>query len=342
MTEHHHGKKHRNYILVKDLGDKVESFNKYGIKAPCADDSIFTEFEEGLKARIEDIAGCAVVDIRMKDMSENILSAAFARHKSLKNAIVVSSCAEIARSDSGWIEEGHIVNLNRLTDGAGNHLGIGSRPGFEPIIDQIQKIRASAIGSSFNHPLILVEDGLFSGETLRFLVRELRAAGLRINAIVLGFAFPSGLNALRVDYDGDIIVIHEFEGLVDWVPDHDFVPFTPNSGKVLGVSINGSLYPHYSEEGASYAFPYMTTFAPIHMWASIPTEASAKLSLYCAQWALRLFQQIEDMNEKPLMIGNLFPIKPRISIPISVGQKRFPLPTARVTEFLSDVCQELA
>ncbi|MEI6650733.1 MAG: phosphoribosyltransferase [Candidatus Moraniibacteriota bacterium] len=334
-------KKGKNYILTHDIGDKISSFNKYGIHAPVASDPIFSDFQEELKVRLERVTGYSVLPVSMRKMTEDVIDAAFERKRVQKNAVVISSCPEIAKSESGWIEEGHVINVNRLIDGVGNFIGIGSRPGYPPIESQMERIRSAAISSSFTHPLILVEDGIFSGSTLLFLLQSVRDAGLKIDAIVVGFAFSRGLAAVKRQFDGDIIVINEIPDLVDWMPDHDFVPFSPSCGRVIGVSINGSSHPFYSEEGCSYSAPYLLPFAPIEKWASIPFGKSSDFSLFCATWSLHLFQKIEDMNKKKMLIGDLIVIKPQISIPLSVGQRRLPSLSTRIIDFLSDLCHEL-
>ncbi len=334
-------KKHkRTYILTFDVREKVGVFNRFGIKTPSPNDKIFDDLESEILKYVElSFPEANVVAINTRELAEKIVSKTFKRQALLKNADIISTCSEISRMDESMDENGFVLNINRLVNEAGDVIGIGPRPGTPSISDQIINIKNKTFGSA-RKPLILMEDGIFSGRTLINILEKFNENNLDVEAIVVGFSFPNAIDKVKSQFDGELIVVEEFDNLIDWMPDHDFVPFIPNCGRVLGLKMGEELYPFYSKEGATYSMPYIMPFAPLNKWASISEKHQVELSRFCASWTLELFRAIDSMNENKILIGDLLDIKPKISIPINIGFRRFPRLDSYVTDYLSDLCHE--
>ncbi len=324
------------YILVCDLGSKIKSFRQLGIKTPEQNDPFFIEFQDELAKMISEAHPYAnLLVMNMEELAMQILAKAHDLRKVLvKDAVVVSSCLDIAAPRRGFVLE-----VNRLIDFEGNLLGIGSRPGCPTIDEQIMGIKTLIS----DRPVIVVEDGSFSGRTLSHVLKKFKEAKVKVSAVVLGFMFPNSLASLRRHFSEELIVISEINHVIDWMPDHDFFPFAPNCGRVIGVSVHGENYPFFNYDGASYSVPYILPFSPMGDWASIPKEYENKISLFCLQKALELFTLLEKMNNgKDIRIGDLIGVRPLVSVPISIRQRFFPGIDTRVRSFLHDTCHELA
>lgn len=344
MKKENGRKRHKGtYILTFDLGEKVQSLRGAGLKTPDANDLFFVEFRQELARMIQNsLPDVKIKLVDMAEMANSIKSKAFERRKLLKNAVIVSSCLEIAQPIYGSMDGGFVLQVNRLVDNGGKILGIGPRPGHRDIKRQIEIIRSMAIDSTMNRPLIVIEDGAFSGKTLSYILGKFKEANLIVDAVVIGFAFPEAYENIKKDFSGEVIIVNKFDKLIDWIPDHDFMPFVPNCGRILGVSMSGINYPFYTHEGTTFSFPYLIPFAPMSEWTTIPQDHTGKIALFCMQQAMSLFERVEKMNKTELRIGNLVGIRPKISVPISIGQKRFPELDSKVRDFLSDTCHELA
>lgn len=324
------------YVLVFDLGSKIKALRQLGLKTPEHNDPFFLEIQTDLTKMISQaLPDAEILAYEMEDLSYQILTRAHELRKILvKDAVVVSSCLEIAAPRRGFVLE-----INRLVDFDGQILGIGPRPGCPTISEQIRGIKTLVA----DRPVIIVEDGSFSGRTLAYVLKLFKESGVQVAALVLGFMFPQALASLRRSYEGEMIVIRELNNVIDWMPDHDFFPFSPNCGRVVGVSVHGLNYPFFNYDGASYGVPYILPFSPMHDWASIPKDSCNEISLYCMHKTLELFDLLEKMNNgKEIKIGDLTGARPLVSVPISVRQKFFPSLDTRVRSFLHDTCHELA
>lgn len=177
----------------------------------------------------------------------------------------------------------------------------------------------------------------------------LEAAGAEIAGIVAGFRFEPDHNAVVDEWGFPVHVVHEeINDLIDWVPDHDFIPFTPGCGKVLAVETGSNIYPLYDHNGATFGVPYLAPFANVHKWASIPPENIESFSRECLLIARDLFEVLEELNsDSPLTVLRLIKSssKQRVNVPVISPAPRVPgltdsftLPTTdvRVVEFIEN------
>lgn len=322
------------YILTFDLPSKIRLLRTVGLALPDHKSTIFTDIRNDLTNMVSSCFPDANIRaVSMEDLADEVLSRAMEHGSSLKDAVVVSTCLEIAA-----LKRGHAIEINRLIDRSGKIIGLGPRPGHPSLEVQIQSIAAACRDRS----VILMEDGTFTGGTLLQMLKMFEDCHVRVAAIVLGFAFEPALKNLSRQFDGEVIVVEKLGKFIDWMPDHDFFPFMPNCGRVIGVPWNGYSLPFYTYNGASYSVPYILPFCPMTQWTSIPEDKALAFSKYCLERDLEIFRELERINRRQLMIGDLMNIYPRVSIPISVGQKQLPHLDASITSFLSDLCHELS
>lgn len=230
----------------------------------------------------------------------------------MRNAIIVSTCPEITALRNGAALS---LNINRLVDYDGKILGIGPRPGTESISAQIEHIANYA----HDRQVILVEDGSFTGKTLRYILEMLQNKHVRVSAVVLGFVFQNAREIIREGFNGEIFDIEKVDGIIDWMPDHDFMPFVPSNGRVIGHRCSGELLPIYDQDGLTQCVPYLDGFCPLTDWAGIPAEGCREITEFFISATYELFEIISFLNDSRILtIGDLAGTLPRVSIPFSL------------------------
>ena len=324
----------QTYVITHDLGERIESLRYLGLKTPDASDQIFSEFHRKIKECIQAaLPQLKVVSFDMKHLAEDIWTEAMRMQKVLKDSVVISSCAEFAAS-----RRGHIVEINRIVDHTGKIIGLGSRPGAMTLDRQLNGVASLANGN----PVVLIEDGIFTGSTLVYLLNQLRSRKVNVVAVAAGICFPPAVELLRKEFGGELVVVQEVESPYDWMPDHDFVPFAPNCGRVFGGLFGDVMLPYYTHDSLSYCFPYILPFGDPVKWASIPKEHAYSFSRLCLDEACTIFGLLDQLNGRKLTPMDLLGSMPRISIPMTVGSSKLPNPDMSITEFLNDVRQEFS
>lgn len=321
------------YVLTNDLGERIAGLGYLGIKVPAPNDQIFSDFHRQIKNKLVSmLPGVKVVSYDMKQMVEEVWAEAVRARDLIKNAIVVSSCAEVAN-----VRRGHTIEINRIANQHGEVIGLGPRPGHPSLDCQLNSIASIADGN----PVVLVEDGIFTGSTICYLMNEFAARRVRVNSIITGFSFPRATEKIKKLGVSEVITIKEIGIPCEWMPDHDFIPFAPNCGRVFGGKFGQQIMPHYSHDGVSFSFPYILPFGDPVKWASIPGDHAVSFSLYCVQTALELFRRIDEMNGSRITVHDLSGSTPRVSVPATIGDGQLPNADFAVSSFLSDVCHEL-
>lgn len=334
MGIHHAGQD--TYILVCDLPEKVKAFRHIGLKTPDVSDPFFREVQTGLVQCMKGISpGTNFHIINMEDLADEIFVGAERVRAQMHEGFIISTCPEIAAP-----MHGATIEVNRMVDEKGRMLGIGPRAGHPPVEVQISGILERSAGS----PLVLMEDGSFTGNTLRTIIEALRGGGGQVEAVVVGFIFPEALRLLSEKFSGEIIQIEQKNHLLDWTPDHDYFPFIPNCGRTLGTMIHGNPYPFYTFDGYAYSVPYLVPYAPFQEWVGLRGggHAICEFSSFCLEKTRELFAILEKLNGRELTVGDLWDLRPRVAIPYSIGQESFaPMNSVRITDYLSEVITEV-
>lgn len=334
------------YLLTEDLPDKIERFRHLGINTPGYHSSLYGELQDRLADALQSTlpSDQAVYRVKMHKLATQI--AGFidsGEHEwAGEDVLVVSTCPELAYPERGMsIQANRLVDLNgeyfSLVEKNGEEkwLPVGPRPGQPSLRHQIEKVVEGARGRR----IVIAEDGIFTGDTLLTLIGVLRDSGADVAGIVTGFRFQIGSNA-AIDEAVPVHVVHpEIADLIEWVPDHDFLPFTPGCGKVLGCVVGQNVFPFSDYTGATFSVPYIEPFGRVASWASIPEDNAEKFSRQCLTIAKDLYEELDRLNpdREPLRISDVM-LAPhqRVSIPVSVtsSSKELPVPSLGVAEFL--------
>ncbi|MBX9723592.1 MAG: phosphoribosyltransferase, partial [Candidatus Obscuribacterales bacterium] len=174
--------RHGTYVVTYDVASRLQAFRLKNVTVPRPNDSLFERFHMSLFGKIQQaLPGIAIDTIEMSELRRKIWEQVDSRITDLSQQAVLSTCPEIA--DSNPKSEGLLLNINRLFNTDGQLIGHGPRPGFESLAKQYDDLAKKIAGRS----VVLIEDGAFSGGTLRSVLHELNSRGVTVTAIVIGF-----------------------------------------------------------------------------------------------------------------------------------------------------------
>ncbi len=321
------------YVVTYDVASRLQAFRPKTLTIPRPDDQLFERFHMGLFQKIQQALPGVVIDtIEMSELRRKIWEQVNARITDLGQQAVLSTCPEIA--DSNPKSEGLLLNINRLFNTDGQLIGHGPRPGFEPLAKQFDYLAEKIAGRS----VVLIEDGAFSGGTLRSVLHELNSRGITVTAIVIGFCCTRAKFVLGHVFKGELVIVHPIENLLDWIPDHDLIPFIPNCGRVLGESSAHNFMPIRNADGFSRAYPYILPFGKIEEWASLPIEGARELSRFCLETSIELFGRVGPK----MTIRELLESNPRVCIPIVMNaHDEIPSLETEIVDFLQQMQKKL-
>ena len=325
--------RHGTYVVTYDVASRLQAFRPKTLTIPRPDDQLFERFHMSLYQKVQQaLPGITIDTIEMSELRRKIWEQVDTRITDLGHQAVLSTCPEIA--DLNPKSEGLILNINRLFNTDGQLIGHGPRPGFEPLENQYDDLAKRIAGRS----VVLIEDGAFSGGTLRYVLQELNSRGITVTAIIIGFCCTRAKFVLGNFFKGELVIVHPIENLLDWIPDHDLIPFIPNCGRVLGEAVDHSFMPVRTPEGFSRAYPYILPFGKIEEWASLPIEGARDLSRLCLETSIELYGRVCPK----MTLGELLKANPRASLPIEIGADQIQVPLeTEVVAFLEQVRQRL-
>ena len=325
--------RHGTYVVTYDIASRLQTLRSRNLRVPRQDDPLFEIFHMSLFQKIQQALPSITIDtIEMSELRRKIWEQVDCRITNLSRQVVLSTCPEI--TDSNPKSEGLLLNVNRLFNTEGVLMGHGSRPGFNPLADQFDELVKKIDGRS----VVLIEDGVFTGGTLRFVLQKLENRGIKIKVIVVGFCCNGSRAAIKEVFAGEIVMVHPIRNLIDWIPDHDLIPFSPNCGRVLGEQTTQGFMPIKTRNGFSCAYPYILPFGKIEKWASLPIGSARDLSRLCLDTSIEIFGRARHK----ITIGELLGKNPKVSIPIVIGaHKGIPALDTKIVSFLSHMRKRL-
>lgn len=324
--------KKKSYIVTSSLFKKIRVLkSSLGLTVTPADQAFCNEAKVDIeKFMTRYFPGANFFFVDMDQLGDEVFSTAVKQHASIRGATLLSTCSEFTE-----LHKGKSLQLNRIFDRTGQKIGLGPRPGYPSIDEQINSFMSTFRGDS----IVIIEDGAFTGTTLSFIIKKLREAGAKIDCIILGFAFPKALENIREVYDGKIVEMQSMTDIIDWMPDHDFFPFLPNCGRVVGHAWGDQNLPLYGYDGASFCIPYIMPFLDretMEAWTGIPKLYCLEFSTFCLKRTLRFFEDVEKELGETLTIKHLVNTTPRICTPLSIKQSTLPDVHASITQFIRD------
>lgn len=329
----------RTYVVTYGMAHRLQSFRSGAFKVPQIEDLLFKDFERSLAVRVQQaLPGVTIHAIHMHELERKIWEHA-ARYVRQNDPVFLSTCSELASaSQTGITVEGYTLHFNRLFNTDGEIIGYGPRHGFDSLSAQFKDL-ALKIGT---RSIILLEDGAFSGKTLCFILEKLKAQGLKVSKVIIGFCCTRAQAVLTRSFDGDLIIVDQIEDLIDWVPDHDLMPFTPNCGRVLGKETDEGFCAIQTEDGHTCAYPYILPFGKMGDWSSLPVDCMHGLSCFCLDSGIAIFSEIGEYVGHKVTVRDLRRSYPMFSLPITVGNHhQIPSSDTEIVGFLKQVRKEL-
>ncbi len=302
------------YVVTYDVASRLQTFRSGALEVPSQNDHMFGSFHRLLLEKMQTaLPDVYIHTIGMSRVRLKIWKVVESRIKDMHNQVVLSTCQEIA--DSNPKSEGLVLNINRLFNTEGEMIGHGPRPGFSPLDQQFKELADKIAGRS----VVLIEDGAFTGGTLRYVLNQLNEMGLKVTAVVIGFCCTRAYAVLKEVFQGELVIVDPLENLVDWIPDHDLIPFIPNCGRVLGEQSSSGYTSVKTVSGASCAYHYILPFGKMEKWATMPSEGARDLSRFCLDTSIEIFNHVGKNRGGRITIGELIKACPRVSIPIVMG-----------------------
>lgn len=198
------------------------------------------------------------------------------------------------------------LEVNRVVDIEGKDLGNSVRPNTPSLEEQIENFKRAITSRS----VIVIDDGIWTGHTMRWAVNALQNQGLNVVAVVVGIRHkePGNVPDLGVPesriYETQLYLSYE-RPILDWVCERDYFPGVPFGGRtVIDKNLYGKL-----EYPTSIGAYYIDRPEWLKSWASIE-DSTETFRAFCYQRSLALFEEIERSSGKEVLVRDL----PRISL----------------------------
>ncbi len=324
---------HRSYLLTLDLSHMVKSYEQAGLKTNPV---LMAELTQRLIRRIRGIFPDLEVTVlelaKVKEGVHQLLEKSLHLHP---EAIVITTNRFLCPKPNCDAEDtACCLEINRIVDESGGSIGLGPRPWHNSPDLQVRRI-AELYGQ---RPIIILEDGSWSGKTVAQLVIDCQQANLDVAEVICGIMFDQGYSQIRKSgFHRDISFVSLQEDCLDWMPDHDFYPFVPACGRVVGHREDGKGFIPTQVNGFSLAYPYILPYGKPQEWANIPEAHAVPFSRECLADTITLFEDMEAINGQPLSAGTITKLYPRTSFPHRQGKShRLSDPARRIVDILHE------
>lgn len=141
---------------------------------------------------------------------------------------------------------------------SGEQLGITSRPGYDELHDQLSDIVAQH-GTKFG----IIEDDIFTGGTLKVMIKAIQDAGAQVNSIVSGISSTRQIDDVAVD----AAIYYTPETLLELTDPRDYI---------FGASDGGLVVSHF---GRKFRVPYCSPLVDVAKRSSIDPKKANTFSL---------------------------------------------------------------
>lgn len=168
--------------------------------------------------------------------------------------------------------------------------GRNTRRGSPEVRFQMEHLRGKNVA--------LVEDVIFSGQTLHDVIAELTHHDVRTQRVIAGVAIAEGKKKVERSTSAVVgmppqirtDVVFEFENIIDQICERDFYPGIPYSGREAACPYD-------------YNVPYLLPFAgkQLSEWASIPVKEQKQFSRVCMRNAIAFWEEVERLNGREII-----------------------------------------
>lgn len=298
----------KSYVITEDLEILMQRWSKKsGFLCPSHD--FFSDLQKRLIDYLK-IIFPKIVLIRADELSHR-----------LKGKINQTKGTTVVSIDLIYNNAQYHLQSNRCADlDTMEIIGEAQRPGSISLFEQIQQLPK-------DKPLTIVDDGCFSGVTLRRIYEFILNQGLTIQNIVVGILIDRANNDLVRNYPKvSLQAVYEYDKVIDWLCERDFFIGIPLSGRTAGQKNGDKVVPFNPE----IALPYCLPFGDPIKGASIPAERAIEFSCFDIQLSQRLWEEVERVSGRKVLCQDI----PRLPKGIKRDEQRF-------VEALSQVLSKL-
>lgn len=192
------------------------------------------------------------------------------------------------------------IQLTRAVDIQGRDIGRVVRPFAQRLEDQVSEFISSLDGG---RKLIVIDDGIWTGGTIRETCRILSDRGLEVVAVVVGIRIQK--KGISFDLYTPIHAVQVYREdsrpVLDWVCERDFFPGVPFGGRTV---VDNSLPGRFLQKKITAGAYYIEKPEWLKDWASIE-DLDYKFSNFCVTRSIELFEKIEELSGRPVLFGDL-------------------------------------
>ncbi|PIR92705.1 hypothetical protein COU01_00330 [Candidatus Falkowbacteria bacterium CG10_big_fil_rev_8_21_14_0_10_44_15] len=227
------------------------------------------------------------------------------------------------------------LHITRGIDGHGRDLGRQVYPHTPPLETQISNFQKTVSG--FNYNVVVVDDGMWTGNTMQWALQTLREHHYTVVGVVVGLCIRKRGKVTDLELPHHkICAVQTYESdnrpVLDWVCERDFFPGIPFGGRTVFDNQLSSIF--LPEQRKTIGAFYTEDPQWLQEWASIK-DMNGEFRIFCIHRAISLFLEIERLSGRKVYLGDLD------RIPLSIAQQRPNLIKTTVVEALESMGSSL-
>lgn len=293
------------YFLTRSNLAHLDPFFKlFGVRSDSLTKKS-SDFLELVKDRIQLIYPDLDIElINLSELQEELI-------KLIENEVNLFDYFVISLEEDWVSKAGVKLEICRAEDSLGKSAGYCARPGFDSPDEQIKR----AAQMSGDKKILITDDGLFSGKTVKWVIEKLRNCGKNQFLVYVLVATEEATQSFKRDK----IDVHSLRSLdipKDWVCERDLRYCIARTGKPV-VSKKGELL-SIEHEGNRVFFsrPYPKPTGNLNSAASIPEEHVQDFSRFVLEWHIELFSELEGLAGT-VKLGDLAKLSTLHSVPFT-------------------------
>lgn len=297
----HHG--HHHYIVTEDLYPLMRGWAKrYGFVVP--DQHWFAYNHKLLRQALEEALTSSdrvvIVDsLPYTYVLEELQVLVYGLHSQLD--IEIGCVISLDRVYGLEMTCPHfLLEINRLTHLETKDVDHEARPHTASIDEQIHQL----IREMTSYHVIVVDDGIWTGDSMRWILQRLQEHSVVVEAVVVGIHVKQPGHA--VDHEipaGKVRAVQTYtktRPVLDWVCERDFFVGVPLGGRTI-VDHQSDSCPHdWQSVGAFYS----TKAEWLKDWASINRNPFTFMR-FCLERSIAMFTEIEKLSHMPVLLHQL-------------------------------------
>ncbi|MDD4761824.1 MAG: phosphoribosyltransferase family protein [Candidatus Pacebacteria bacterium] len=323
MSEPHHSQNseesgHLHYIVTEDLCPLIHHWaEKKGFIAP--NPNWFGRNHQLLRTALDNVLNSGDRVVIVDSLPHRYITGTIHPflNRLLGREIEFRSIISI---DNSYLPENNFdtlsLEITRGVDAYGNDLGKIARPYCLSVQDQIEAFRKERSG--INNDVVVVDDGIWTGGTIKMAIDALRYRGFNVVKVVVGVHIKNRGKVINLGIPvNHLFSVQTYEDdnrpVLDWLCERDFFPGVPFGGRtVIDKELQSFFFPEDRKTIGAF-YPENKTW--LKDWASI-NDSMNSFAAFCFSRSIALFEEIELLSGKKVLVRDLD------RIPLFMAQQR--------------------